>query len=104
MGQRQLLCFLRVMVHDPQVVVLDEATSSIDSESEELVAKALNTMMAGRTAIVIAHRLSTIRHADVILVMHRGEVRESGRHAELLLREDGLYRRLYELQYKDQVA
>lgn len=92
------------MVHDPQVVVLDEATSSIDSESEELVAKALNTMMAGRTAIVIAHRLSTIRHADVILVMHRGEVRESGRHAELLLREDGLYRRLYELQYKDQVA
>jgi ATP-binding cassette subfamily B multidrug efflux pump len=104
MGQRQLLCFLRVMVHDPHVVVLDEATSSIDSESEDLVAKALDTMMAGRTAVVIAHRLSTIRHADVILVMHRGEVRESGTHAELLLREDGLYRRLYELQYKDQVA
>lgn len=104
MGQRQLLCFLRVMVHDPQVVVLDEATSSIDSESEERVSKALDTMMAGRTAIVIAHRLSTIRHADVILVMHRGEVRESGRHADLLLREDGLYRRLYDLQYKDQVA
>jgi ATP-binding cassette subfamily B protein len=104
MGQRQLLCFLRVMVHDPQVVVLDEATSSIDSESEDLVTEALNTMRADRTAIVIAHRLSTIRHADAIVVMHRGEVREIGSHAELMLRDDGLYRRLYELQYKDQVA
>lgn len=104
MGQRQLICFLRIMVHDPDVVILDEATSSIDSESEGLVSAALDTMMAGRTAIVIAHRLSTIRHADTILVMHRGEVREQGRHEELLLHEDGIYRRLYELQYKDQVA
>lgn len=104
MGQRQLLCFLRVMVHDPKIVILDEATSSIDSETEELVTTALDTLMKGRTALVIAHRLSTIRHADRILVMHRGEIREQGTHEELLTYHDGIYRRLYELQYKDQVA
>jgi ATP-binding cassette subfamily B protein len=104
MGQKQLICFLRAMVYDPKILILDEATSSIDSETESLVTQSLNSLMRGRTSIVIAHRLSTIQHADKILVMHKGEIRETGTHAELIQKEDGIYRRLYELQYRDQVA
>lgn len=103
MGQRQLICFVRALVYDPTVLVLDEATSNVDSETEFLVSKALDTVMKGRTSLVIAHRLSTIQHADIILVMHRGRIRESGTHSELLDRPEGIYRRLYELQYRDQL-
>ncbi|HYE59254.1 MAG TPA: ABC transporter ATP-binding protein [Rhodothermales bacterium] len=102
-GQRQMLSFVRALVYDPAVLVLDEATSSVDTETEEAIQAALVRLMEGRTSVVIAHRLSTIQHADQILVMHRGEVRERGTHAELLA-HGGLYRRLYELQYRDQEA
>ncbi|MEX0662579.1 MAG: ABC transporter ATP-binding protein [Balneolaceae bacterium] len=102
MGQRQLICFVRAMVYDPKILILDEATSNVDSETEELVAKACVRMMKGRTSIVIAHRLSTIKGADRILVMHKGEIRESGPHKELVKKKDGIYRKLYELQYRDQ--
>ena len=102
-GQRQLLSFLRALVHDPRILVLDEATSSVDTETEEVIQKALTTLMKGRTSIAIAHRLSTVQHADQILVMHRGQVRERGTHQQLIA-SDGLYRRLYELQYKEQEA
>ncbi|MEX2632963.1 MAG: ABC transporter ATP-binding protein [Balneolales bacterium] len=104
MGQRQLLCFVRALVYDPRILILDEATSSVDSETEALVNDALDTLMKGRTSIVIAHRLSTIRHAHQILVMHKGKIRERGTHLELLNQKEGIYRRLYELQYKDQKA
>lgn len=100
-GQRQLLSFLRALVYDPRILVLDEATSSVDTETEEIIQKALETLMKGRTSIAIAHRLSTVQHADQILVMHRGQVRERGSHQQLIAAE-GLYRKLYELQYKDQ--
>ncbi len=103
MGQRQLICFVRALVYDPTILILDEATSNVDSETEFLVSKALDTMMKGRTSVVIAHRLSTIQHADKILVMHKGRIRETGTHHELLKQKDGIYRRLYELQYRDQV-
>lgn len=103
MGQRQLICFIRAMVYDPNILILDEATSSVDSETEAIVNKACDKLMEGRTSIVIAHRLSTIQGADKILVMHRGEIREKGTHQELLGQKDGIYRKLYELQYKDQV-
>ncbi len=103
MGQRQLICFVRAMVYDPDILILDEATSSVDSETEEIVNKACDRLMEGRTSIAIAHRLSTIQNADNILVMHKGEIRESGTHGELLAIEEGIYRKLYELQYKDQV-
>lgn len=102
-GQRQLLAFARTLAHRPSILVLDEATSSVDTETEFLIQDAIEKLMEGRTSIVIAHRLSTIQHADRILVMHHGEVRESGTHQELLAR-GGLYRTLYELQYKDQLA
>lgn len=102
MGQRQLICFVRAMVYDPRILVLDEATSSVDSETETLVNKALDRLMKGRTSIVIAHRLSTIQHANKILVMHKGEIKEIGTHRQLLRRKDGIYRKLYELQYRDQ--
>ncbi len=102
-GQRQLLSFVRALVYDPRVLVLDEATSSVDTETEELIQQALARLMKGRTTIAIAHRLSTIQHADQILVMHRGQIRERGSHQELL-RADGLYRKLYELQYQEQEA
>jgi ATP-binding cassette subfamily B protein len=104
MGQKQLICFVRAMVFDPKILVLDEATSSVDSETESLVTEASAKMMYGRTSIVIAHRLSTIQHADTILVMHKGEIREKGAHKELVKVEDGIYRRLYELQYKEQAV
>ncbi len=104
MGQRQLISFVRAMVYDPGVLILDEATSSVDSETEAIVNKAYRKMMEGRTSIVIAHRLSTVQGADKILVMHKGKIRETGTHSELMQREDGIYRKLYELQYKEQLA
>lgn len=100
-GQRQLLSFVRALVYDPEILVLDEATSSVDTESEHLIERALETLMAGRTSLVIAHRLSTIQHSDKILVMHKGRVHEQGTHQELLAL-GGLYRKLYELQYAEQ--
>jgi len=100
-GQRQLLSFVRALVYDPRILVLDEATSSVDTETEEIIQHALETLMEGRTSIAIAHRLSTIQHADQILVMHRGQVRERGTHQELI-KTEGLYRTLYELQYREQ--
>ncbi len=100
-GQRQLLVFARALVYDPGILVLDEATSSVDTETEEIIQTGLATLMKGRTTVAIAHRLSTVQHADQILVMHLGTVRERGNHQQLLA-QDGLYRRLYELQYRDQ--
>ena len=100
-GQRQLLAFARALVHDPHILVLDEATSSVDTETEFLIQDAIAKLMEGRTSIVIAHRLSTVRHADRIIVMHHGEIREAGTHQELLERK-GIYHTLYQLQYKDQ--
>ncbi len=100
-GQRQLLAFARTLAHNPDILVLDEATSSIDTETEALIQDAIAKLMAERTSIVIAHRLSTVQHADRIVVMHHGEIRETGTHQELLAK-GGLYRTLYELQYKGQ--
>jgi ABC-type multidrug transport system fused ATPase/permease subunit len=97
-GQRQLLAFARALAYRPTILVLDEATSSVDTETELLIQDALAKLLGDRTAVVIAHRLSTIERADRIMVMHGGEIRESGTHAELLRRR-GLYFRLYELQY-----
>lgn len=100
-GQRQLIAFARTLAHDPHVLVLDEATSNIDTETEGLIQDAVEKLMEGRTSIVIAHRLSTIQHADRIVVLHHGEIREVGTHQELLQR-GGLYKTLYELQYRTQ--
>src|SRR5262245_6656156 len=100
-GQKQLLSFARALAHDPRVLVLDEATSSVDTETEQLIQDALKVLLRGRTAIVIAHRLSTIQNVDEILVLHKGRIRERGRH-QALLAQRGLYWRLYQLQYKDQ--
>ncbi len=101
MGQRQLISFVRALVFDPEILILDEATSSIDPESEAIIQYAIERLIEKRTSIVIAHRLSTIRHADNILVLHRGEVVEFGSHDELLKLEKGYYRRLYELQFAE---
>ncbi len=101
-GQRQLISFVRAMVYDPAIIVLDEATSSVDTETEELIQNAIEKLMKGRTAIVIAHRLSTIQKADKILVMDHGEIKESGNHEELLAL-DGYYAQLYKMQYKELV-
>lgn len=100
-GQKQLISFARALAHDPKILILDEATSSVDTETEFRVRDALNRMVEGRTSLVIAHRLSTIQRADQIIVMHKGQVREMGTHQELLARR-GIYYKLYELQYKDQ--
>ena len=97
-GQRQLLAIARAIIYNPRVLALDEATSSIDPESEALVRVGIARLVEGRTSLVIAHRLSTIQRADRILVLHRGQIREAGRHAELLAL-GGLYSRLYELQF-----
>ena len=99
-GQRQLISFVRAMVHDPDLIVLDEATSSVDSETEELIQNAIQILMKGRTSIVIAHRLSTIQNADRILVLDKGEIVESGKHQELLKR-NGFYAQLYQMQYQE---
>lgn len=96
-GQRQLLSFARTLAYDPKILVLDEATANIDTETEALITQALGRLMDGRTTIMVAHRLSTIQHADKIIVMHHGEIKESGTHQELLAK-DGLYKKLYELQ------
>lgn len=104
MGQRQLLCFVRAMVYNPSILVLDEATSNIDSETESLVVEATKKLLKGRTSIIIAHRLATIQHADKIIVMHKGQIRETGTHQQLLKKKDGIYKKLYELQYKEQAA
>ncbi len=101
-GQRQLLSFIRAMVYDPKILVLDEATSSVDHETEEMIQEAIAKMMANRTAIVIAHRLSTIQKADKIVVLDKGEIKEAGRHHELLS-INGYYAQLHKMQYKEAV-
>ncbi|MBW8713619.1 MAG: ABC transporter ATP-binding protein [Acidobacteria bacterium] len=100
-GQKQLLSFARALAFDPRILVLDEATSSIDTETELLIRDALGVLMVGRTTIAIAHRLSTIQDMDKILVLHKGQLREAGRHQELLAQR-GIYYKLYQLQYRDQ--
>jgi len=98
-GQAQLISFIRALVYDPAILVLDEATSSVDTETEILIQNAINKLMQGRTAIVIAHRLSTIQNADKIIVLDHGEIKETGTHQELLKIEHGYYRKLYDLQF-----
>ncbi|HLX85074.1 MAG TPA: ABC transporter ATP-binding protein [Terriglobales bacterium] len=100
-GQKQLISFARALAHNPKILILDEATSSVDTETEFRVRDALNRMVEGRTALIIAHRLSTIQRADKIIVMHKGRVREVGSHQQLLAQR-GIYYKLYQLQYKDQ--
>src|SRR5438128_7322495 len=100
-GQKQLISFARALAHDPRILILDEAISSVDTETEFRVRDALNRMVEGRTSIIIAHRLSTIQRADKIIVMHKGQVREMGSHQQLLVQR-GIYYKLYQLQYKDQ--
>jgi ATP-binding cassette, subfamily B, multidrug efflux pump len=100
-GQKQLISFARALAFDPRVLILDEATSSIDTETEQLIQQAIERLMADRTALVIAHRLSTIQRANKIIVLHKGEIREMGNHQELLARR-GIYYKLYQLQYKEQ--
>jgi ATP-binding cassette subfamily B protein len=100
-GQKQLISFARALAHEPKILILDEATSSVDTETEFRVRDALARMVEGRTSLIIAHRLSTIQRADKIIVMHKGRVREMGTHQELLAQR-GIYYKLYQLQYKDQ--
>jgi ATP-binding cassette subfamily B protein len=100
-GQRQLLSFARALAFDPKILILDEATSSVDTQTEILIQEALQELLKNRTALIVAHRLSTIKHADRILVIHKGEIWEEGSHDELLARR-GLYARLYDLQYRFQ--
>jgi ATP-binding cassette subfamily B multidrug efflux pump len=102
-GERQLISFVRALVYEPKILVLDEATSSVDVETEYIVQKAIDKLLENRTAIIIAHRLSTIQNSDRIIVLHKGEVREIGTHMELLEKK-GIYYRLYQLQYKDRKA
>jgi ATP-binding cassette subfamily B protein len=100
-GQRQLVSFARALAHNPRFLILDEATSSVDTRTELMIREALDRLLTGRTSIVIAHRLSTIQHANRILVFHKSRLREQGTHQELLAQR-GIYYRLYQLQYKDQ--
>lgn len=102
-GQKQLISFARALAYDPQILILDEATSSVDTEAEQMIQRAIEQLLKGRTAIVIAHRLSTIQNANTIIVLHKGEIKEMGNHQELLAMR-GIYYRLYQLQYKDQEA
>jgi ATP-binding cassette subfamily B protein len=99
MGQRQLLSFIRALLYNPSILILDEATSSVDTESEQLIQHAIDKLIKGRTAIVIAHRLSTIRKADKIIVLDKGEIKEMGSHDELL-RQGGFYSQLHEMQFE----
>jgi len=100
-GQKQLISFARALAFDPRILILDEATSSVDTETEMLIQQAIEKLLVGRTSIVVAHRLSTIQNADKIVVMHKGEIREVGTHQDLLAKQ-GIYYKLYQLQYKDQ--
>ena len=100
-GQKQLVNFARALAFNPRILILDEATSSVDTDTELRIRSALDRMVEGRTSVLIAHRLSTIQRADTILVMHKGQLRERGSHQELLAQR-GLYWKLYQLQYKDQ--
>jgi ATP-binding cassette subfamily B protein len=102
-GQRQLISFIRTIVYNPDIIILDEATSSVDTETEELIQGAIEKMMKGRTAIVIAHRLSTIQHADKIFVLDKGEIKEVGNHEQLLAKK-GAYYHLLQMQYKGVLA
>jgi len=102
-GQRQLLAFARALIFDPTVLILDEATSNIDTETEALIQDAIVKLIKGRTSIAIAHRLSTIQNCDKIIVLHKGELREMGNHQELLKME-GIYYKLYQLQYKESLS
>ncbi len=102
-GQKQLISFARALAFDPRILVLDEATSSIDTETEQLIQQAIERVMADRTSLIIAHRLSTIQRVDKIIVLHKGEIREMGSHQELLAHR-GVYFKLYQLQYKEQAA
>jgi len=99
-GQKQLVSFARALAHNPSILILDEATSSVDTETELRIQCAIETLLQGRTSIVVAHRLSTIQHVDRIIVLHKGEIREMGTHQELLAL-NGIYRKLYDLQYKE---
>jgi ABC-type multidrug transport system fused ATPase/permease subunit len=101
-GERQLLAFARALAYDPRILILDEATSNIDTATELLIQEALKKLARGRTTIIVAHRLSTIQHADKIVVIHKGRIRETGSHQELL-NQGGIYYDLYRLQYKDQL-
>jgi ATP-binding cassette subfamily B protein len=101
-GQRQLISFVRAMVYNPVILILDEATSSVDSETEELIQRAVENSMKGRTSMVVAHRLSTIQKADQILVLEKGKIVERGSH-ETLLETEGVYAHLHEIQYKSHV-
>jgi len=100
-GQRQLVSFLRAYVSNPKILILDEATSSIDSRTEQLIQYATNKIIEGKTSIIIAHRLSTILNADKILFLEGGEVKEFGSHEELIKIENGLYKKLFEYQFQD---
>ena len=99
MGQRQLVSFVRALVYDPNILILDEATSSIDPESEEIIQYAIEKLIAKRTSIVIAHRLSTIRNADRVLVMDKGRIVENGNYDELLMIEGGYFKKLHDMQF-----
>jgi ATP-binding cassette subfamily B protein len=99
-GQKQLISFARALAFDPALLILDEATSSIDTETEQLIQQAIDRVMLNRTSLVVAHRLSTIQRADKIIVMHHGEIREQGTHQDLLAMQ-GLYWKLFKLQYSD---
>lgn len=101
LGQKQLISFARALAYNPKILILDEATASIDTESEKMIQQAITKLLKGRTSIVIAHRLSTIQNSDKIIVLHKGQIREMGNHYELLEKK-GIYYRLYQLQYKDQ--
>src|SRR5690606_30107747 len=99
-GQRQRIAIARALLKDPAILILDEATSSLDSESERLVQEALETLMKGRTSVIIAHRLSTIREADKIIVVDNGKIAEEGSHEELIQQENGIYKHLSSLQFE----